>query len=124
MGEALLVEGGTLQCSHGGMLRLGSGNAAMKADGKAVITATMEVGKSFAGGKPGVTVPCPWPDPNTGAPSPCSATAPATSGSSQKTKIGGLPALLASASGPAINRTDPAATWSVAQAGQSKVTSA
>lgn len=123
MGEALLVEGGTLQCSHGGMHRLGSGNAAMKAGGKAVVTATMEAGKSFAPGAPGVTAPCPQLLPN-GNPSPCSATTPATSGTSQKTKVGGLPALLESARGQAINPADPAATWSVAQAGQSKVTSA
>lgn len=119
MGEALLVEGDTLQCAHGGMHRLQSGNAAMKAGGKSVVTFTMEVGLSFAPGAPGVTVPCTHQI--SGNPSPCTATLPATSGLSLNTKVGGQPALLTNASGQTVNV--PPATWSVAQSSQTKATS-
>lgn len=122
MSQAVLVTGGTLQCSHGGTLRLQQGNAKLKAAGQKVVTATMEAGLSFAPGGPGVTVPCPFLSPSSAA-SPCTATSPATSGQAQKTRVGGLPALLGNARGPAINANDPSATWSVASAGQNVVTS-
>lgn len=111
MGEALLVKGGTLRCSHGGMLRLPAGDARLKAAGREVVTAGMEVGLSFAAGTP----PCPFTT-SAGA-SPCTATLSATAGTSAATRVGGKPVLLASAQGPATNV--PMATWEVADAGQS-----
>ena len=120
--KPLLVTGGVLQCSHGGTLRLQTGNAKMKAAGQNIVTASMEAGLSFAPGAPGVLNPCPHQSPAP-APSPCTATAPANSGQSQKTRVGGTPALLGTARGQAINASDPSATWSVADAGQTVVTS-
>ncbi|XTP48026.1 hypothetical protein ACK3BB_16965 [Marinibacterium sp. SX1] len=122
MGQAVLVAGGMLQCSHGGTLRLQSGDARMTAGGMDVVTATMEIGLSFAPGAPGVLVPCPFLSPSS-APSPCAATLAASAGMAQATRIGGQAVLLADARGQATNPNDPGASWSVLDAGQTVVTS-
>jgi hypothetical protein len=100
---------------------LSQGNSKLTISGNNVITSGMEVGISFAPGGPGVLVPCPKlavagsPPP----PSPCTATvATLPSGVATKLTVDGLGALLDGANGQTINPNDPAATWSVASAGQ------
>jgi hypothetical protein len=114
----VLVAGATLQCKHNGQLRLSGGDSRLSVSGSGAITFGMEAGLSFAIGSPGVTTPCPFPDPKSGAPSPCAATLPATTGISILLAVGGTPVLLDNAAGNAVNQGDPAATWSVASAGQ------
>jgi hypothetical protein len=111
----VIVVGGKLKCKHGGMLKLSSGSSLLEIAGAETIASGMEAGLSFAGG-PDVLVPCPWA--TSAGPSPCTATQPATAGTSSILSIGGLPALLDSASGQTVNATDSGATWSVVSAGQ------
>jgi hypothetical protein len=115
----VLVAGGTLQCSHAGQVRLSGGDSRLSVSGKGAITFGSESGLSFAPGAPGVTSPCPFTDPKSGSPSPCAATLPATSGTARLLSVGGVPVLLDNASGNATNTADPSATWKVAAAGQS-----
>lgn len=116
----VLVAGGVLACSHKGRAKLATGDSRLTVDGHAVVVSGQEAGISFATGAPGVDAPCSWTAPN-GSPSPCTATLAATSGVSAKVTIGGLGALLDSAAGSATNTTDAGATWSVSDAGQSKL---
>jgi hypothetical protein len=114
----VIVQGGILQCSHKGQARLPTGDTRLAVSGNGAVTAGMEVGISFAPGSPTAVVPCPFPDPKSGSPSPCAATMAATGGSSSILGVGNLPVLLETASGLATNPGDPAASWSVADAGQ------
>lgn len=121
MGQ-VLVESGTLQCTHKGKLSLSGGDTRLTVSGKGAITFGMEAGLSFAPGSPGVVAPCPFTDPKSGSPSPCAATVAAIAGQARLLSIGGVPVLLDSAHGVAINPSDPSAGWSVASAGQSLLT--
>lgn len=114
----VVVTGGVLKCSHQGQAKLSSGDSRLTVDGKAAVVSGQEVGVSFADGSPGVTVPCPFTT-NAGE-SPCTATSAATAGLSTKLLVGGLGVLLDTATGQTVNK--PPATWSVADAGQSKLT--
>ena len=114
----VLVDGATLKCTHAGVLSLSGGNAKLSVDGKGAITAGMEVGLSFAMGKPGVIVPCPVKDPKSGAPTPCHIDAPATAGISALLEVDAAGVLLDNAQGPALNDSTGPAPWSVADAGQ------
>jgi hypothetical protein len=114
----VIVQGGTIQCSHKGQARLPTGDSRLSVSGNGAVTAGMEVGISFAPGSPTVVAPCPFTDPKSGSPSPCAATAAATGGSSSILAVGSLPALLETASGVATNPADPTASWNVADAGQ------
>lgn len=111
-----LVAGAVIQCSHGGMAKLPNGSPKLQVSGQPAVTAGQEVGISFAPGAPTVITPCPLPGPSN--PSPCTATQSAVAGVSTLLKVGGSGVLLDTATGPAINANDPAATWSVASAGQ------
>jgi len=111
----ILVAGATIKCKHGGLIGLTGGATAMKISSAGVLTKGAENGLSFAAGAP----PCPMTTP-AGAPSPCT-TMPATAGVSTKVSVGTVGVLLDSATGPATNPQDPAATWSVVNAGQSLV---
>jgi len=113
----LVVAGGVIQCSHKGTLQLSTGDGRLEIAGAAALTEGMEAGLSFAVGVPGVLIPCPFTSPSS-APSPCTATMPATSGVSTQLTVGDLGVLLDNASGQAINANDPSAAWSVADAGQ------
>ena len=114
----VLVVGAIIQCSHGGTRRLLTGSPRMQVAGSAVVTSGMEVGLTFALGAPGVLVPCPVQTTTLPtAPSPCMATAAATTGLAKKLTVGGSPALLNSAGGQTINVQSPG-TWSVTDAGQ------
>ncbi len=114
----VIVQGGTIQCSHKGQARLPSGDNRLAVQGNGAVTAGMEAGISFAPGSPTVIVPCPFPDPKSGSPSPCTTTIAAIAGAATLLAVGGLPVLLATATGLAINAGDPSATWSVSEAGQ------
>lgn len=122
MGQPL-VDGAILQCTHSGQAKLSGGDTRLSVSGNGAITFGMEAGISFAPGSPAVVTPCPFPDPKSGSPSPCSATLPATSGTSTLLEVGGVPVLLDSASGMAANPGDPSAQWSVVSAGQTLLTS-
>jgi hypothetical protein len=120
----VLVVGGTIQCSHGGSVNLLQGDDRLEIASAAVIVAGMESGLSFAPGSPGLLTPCPWPSaaqPPVLGSSPCAATSAALAGVSQQLTVGGKGVLLDNATGPATNSNDPAATWSVAMAGQTLV---
>lgn len=117
----VLVVGATLQCSHGGVVRLTGGNAKLLVTNNAVITSGQEAGLSFAPGAPGVIVPCTHPNSKAPTPPPtvpCSATMAATSGISTLLVIDEMGALMDTASGQTVNLDDPQASWSVASAGQ------
>jgi hypothetical protein len=120
----LVVVGGMVNCSHGGKARLKSGNAKLKIRGAEVVTAGSETGLSFLPGPaltPDNPAPCPVLD-QSGKPSPCTATSAATAGVSTKIKVGGDGVLLHDvASGPAINPSDPKATWKITDPGQDLV---
>jgi hypothetical protein len=114
----VLVAGGVLKCSHGGQVKLSGGDTRLSVSGNGAITFGMEVGIGFAPGSPGVTSPCPFTDPKSGSPSPCAATIAAISGTATKLSVGDVPVLLDSAKGLATNPSDPSATWSVSNSGQ------
>lgn len=118
----VVVAGAILQCSHGGQVRLSSGNSKLQVSDKAVVTAGMEVGLSFAplGSPPTPSQPAPCPIQGPGSPpppTPCTATLAATSGVSQLLTVDGAGALLSSAGGNTVNSTSPG-TWSIADPGQ------
>jgi hypothetical protein len=113
----VLVAGAIIQCTHGGTRKIASGDSRLEVAGKGAITYGMEGGLSFAPGAPDVISPCPMQTP-AGAPSPCSATTPATSGIASKLDVGNMPALLDGAGGLTVNASDPSARWSVASSGQ------
>ena len=120
----IVVVGGFVQCSHGGRARLTSGNGKLKIGGADVVVSGGEVGLSFlppeAPPTPDNPVPCPRKGPGTPPPSsPCSATVAAIKGVSTKMRVGGLGVLLDTASGQAVNASDPSARWTIADAGQS-----
>jgi len=107
----VLVAGGTLKCSHQGTAKLPKGDSRLQVSSKAAVTAGMEVGLPFPD--------CPLKNPGTAAPSPCTATVAALpAGVSKLLSVGGAGVLLDSATGQATNPSDPSATWSVADAGQ------
>lgn len=119
----VLVSGAVIQCKHKGQAKIVGGDPRLTVSGQGAITLGMETGISFKAGSPTVVVPCPFPNPSTGAPSPCTATLPATSGQATLLSIGGVPVILDTASGTAINLGDPSgSTWSVASAGQTLLT--
>jgi hypothetical protein len=114
----VVVKGAIIKCSHGGQLKLSSGDSKLEVDGSGAVTSGMEAGLAFAPGGPDVVAPCPYTTP-AGVTSPCSSTTPATQGTSTKLTVGGMAVLLDSAQGQTINV--PPGTWSVTNAGQSKL---
>ena len=121
----ILVVGAVLECSHGGQIRIDSGNDKLKVGGKAALTAGMEAGLAFAASDvppmPNQLAPCTvmTPPPPTPKGVPC-VTSAASSGSATKLKVGGTAVLLDSANGSTINAISPG-TWKVSKAGQSKL---
>lgn len=115
----VVVVGGIIQCKHGGMVKLLQGDNRLEIADAAALAAGMEATLSFAPGAPGVLIPCPLP--SASGPSPCAATVGATAGVSTQLTVGGKGVLLDTASGLATNPNDPAATWSIAMAGQTLV---
>lgn len=119
----VVVVGGLLECSHGGKVKLKSGDAKLKLNGAEVVTMGMEVGLSFlpatAPPTPDNPAPCPHLGPGTPPPpSPCAPTLAATVGVSTNIKVDSVGVLLDTASGPATNPNDPSAKWKISDAGQ------
>ena len=111
----VVVVGGKIKCSHGGVVQLASGSDQLEIAGAAALTSGMEVGLSFAAG----LIPCPLPNKSPPPPTiPCIATLAATTGVSTQFTVGGVGVLLDNASGQTVNPADSQATWSVADAGQ------
>jgi hypothetical protein len=120
----VVIVGGTIQCKHGGSVKLQQGDERLQIGDGAVVVSGMEAGLSFAPGSPGLLTPCPWPSsaqPPVPGSSPCAATMSALTGVSLQLAVGGKGVLLDTASGAASNPNDPAATWRVAMAGQTLV---
>ena len=113
----IVVAGAMMQCSHKGMVKLTGGDSRLGVSGAEAITFGMEAKVSFAPGAPGVVVPCPGP-PGSMPPNICTVTLPATAGVSKLVTIAGVGVLLDNATGNATNPSDPTATWSIANAGQ------
>ena len=107
---------GIFKCSHKGMVHPLQGDVRLNINKSAVVVAGQEVGVSFAPGVPGLIVPCGLS--SASGPSPCTATMKAMGGVSVQLTVGGLGVLLSNAFGQAVNPNDPAATWSVSDAGQ------
>jgi len=119
----VVVEGAIIQCSHGGKSKISSGSSKLTVKGKKVVVAGMEAGISFIGfsSPPTPDNPAACPVKTTSSPpspSPCTATVAATSGLATTLTVGGIPALLDSASGQTMNAVSPG-TWSISDAGQS-----
>ena len=121
--QQVVVEGATIQCNHGGIARLPSGDNRLQVSNKSAVTAGQEVNISFEKGTPNVVVPCPHLNKQISPPtlSPCTATVAATDGVSTLLVIGGAGVLLNNATGKTIN-ADPAEQallkWTVVDAGQ------
>ncbi len=120
----VLVKGAIIKCTHGGQLRLGTGDSRLTADGNGAVTFGMEAGLTFGSAAvavPGMISPCGAVAPN-GQPQPC-VTSPAIAGQATKLTVGNIPVLLDSAQGPTVSGAGPG-TWSVSSAGQTKLDSA
>jgi hypothetical protein len=122
----VLVNGAVIKCSHGGQLKLSTGDTRLTVDGKGAVTLGMEAGLSFGSpSKPvsGMLAPCSAQTPSTPpAFVPC-VTSPAVAGQAVKLALGGKPALLDKAKGTTVSGAGPG-TWSVATAGQTRLEAA
>jgi hypothetical protein len=118
-GTAVVVKDGSLACSHQGKATIASVSARLTVGGKGVLLSGKEPGLDFAGCT-NLTKP---PAPKTPDPAPCISDS-ATAGAAGKLTVGGTAVLLASAAGPTHPKAIPAdpGTWSVEDAGQSKLT--
>lgn len=116
----VVVAGGIIQCSHGGQIQFSGGADQLEVGGAKAITFGEEAGLSFQVGSPGVVVPCPWTNNTTTPPtlSPCTSSLSAVAGVSTLLTIGGVGVLLNNATGSATNSSDPSASWSITNAGQ------
>jgi hypothetical protein len=115
----VLVKGGTLQCTHGGVITLTLGDPRLTVKDNGAVLSGMEGGLSFASGSP----PCNNKTTDTNAaPAPC-ITTPASAGQARKLSVGATPVLLDSATGTTQPSVQPATPgrWSVASPGQSKL---
>jgi len=117
-GTAVVVKDGSLACSHQGTVTIASVSARLTVGRKGVLLSGKEPGLDFAGCT-NTTKP---PAPKTPDPAPCISDA-ATAGAAGKLTVGRI-AVLASAGGPTHATATPAdpGTWSVEDAGQSKLT--
>jgi hypothetical protein len=113
-GQAVVVETGSLACSHGGTASIVSGSPRLSVGGKGVLLKGSESGLAFP--------TCTNRTSDGTAPAPCVSDA-ADAGLATKLTVGGIPVVLA-ATGPTHPSVTPAAVgrWSVKDAGQSKLT--
>jgi hypothetical protein len=122
----VVVQGAVIKCSHGGQLKLLTGDARLTVTQNGAVTSGMEAGLTFGSPQvpvPGMISPCNAKAPN-GAPAPC-VTAATLVGLATKLTVGNVPVLLDSASGPTVTAaaTGPG-SWSVGNAGQQKLEAA
>ena len=115
----VLVKGGTLKCVHGGMIHITAGDPRLTVSNNGAVLSGMESGLSFAAGSPPCSNTTTDPTPK---PAPCTTMA-ATAGKATKLQVGSMPVLLDTATGQTVPAAQPATpgTWSVADAGQSKL---
>jgi hypothetical protein len=121
----VLVKGAVIQCTHGGQLKLSSGDSGLSVDDNGAITFGMEAGLKF--GAPGAPVPdmvapCTGQvQPATTPPTfkPC-VTNPATQGMATKLVVGTVAVLLDNAAGTTAT-PQPPGQWTVVTAGQAKL---
>jgi hypothetical protein len=125
----VVVQGAVIKCSHGGQLRLLTGDPRLVVDQNGAMTSGMEAGLTFGSPQvpvPGMLLPCPASSTTPPAPPvfvPCVTAAALPAGLATKLTVGNLPVLLDSASGPTTSGAGPG-TWSVAKAGQQKLEAA
>ena len=120
----VLTKDAVLGCSHQGQIPIGNGDSRLTINGVPVAIKGQESNVDFTTAQP----PCQ----NTAASSPFPLdpciTQPDTSGLAAKLSVGGIPVLLDSAAGTTLPKAPPAkipsGTWSVADAGQTKLTAA
>jgi len=112
-GTAVVVEDGSLACSHQGSATVSSVSSRLTVGGNGVLLSGNESGLDFAG--------CTNQTPSN-SPAPCVSDL-ATAGVATKLTVGGTAILLASAQGRTHPKVTPAAiaAWSVNGAGQSKL---
>src|SRR4051794_16376771 len=110
----VVVAGATVKCAHSGMQQLQGGSSKLTVGGaQAIVAGTEAPASTFTG--------CSFST-NAG-PSPCAGLTAATSGVSSKLKVGGTGVLLKDASGMTTNPIPAGVgTWSVSDAGQTKLT--
>jgi hypothetical protein len=114
---SVVVVGGVIQCSHGGMVKLMQGDGRLEIGSNAAVVSGMEANLSFASG-PGLVLLCPNQTP-AGTPAPCTGTLPATAGVSTLLTVENKGVLLDNAQGDAVNtQSVKPPTWSVLKAGQ------
>jgi hypothetical protein len=123
----VVVQGAVIKCPHGGQLKLLSADSRLTVTDSGVVTSGMEAGLTFGSPQvpvPGMVSPCiaqtPPPPATPFTFVPCVTSAALPVGLATKLTVGGLPALLDSASGPTISGAGPG-TWSVSSAGQQKL---
>ena len=115
----VVVTGGTLKCSHGGVITVATGDPRLTVQGAGALLLGMEDKLSFASGSPPCANQTKTVPP---APAPC-VTQAAAAGQATKLSVGGKPVLLDTANGttvPAALPADPGA-WKVAEPGQTKL---
>jgi hypothetical protein len=116
----VLDEDAILVCSHGGQIRIGTGDSRLSGGGVTVVTSRMEAGLTFPSGVPpacnNMTTS------STPSPAPC-ITEAAGAGLAVKLSVGGQPVLLHSADGATKPAALPATpgTWKVLSPGQAKL---
>ncbi len=117
MGTAVLASAASLSCVHQGKAVPATTTGRLTVAGRGVLLLGMESGLDFAACTNQTTSSPP-------AAAPCVSDA-AVSGAATRLTVGGTPVLLASAGGATHPKLTPAAvgTWSVASAGQNRLTS-
>jgi hypothetical protein len=114
-GTAVVVQGGSLACTHSGTAAITSGSSRLTVGTMGVLLSGKESGLSFPACQNKTTTQTP-------SPAPCVSDA-ATAGRATKLTVGGIPVLLG-ATGPTHPSVTPAVvgTWSVKSAGQTRLT--
>ncbi len=126
----VVVQGAVIKCTHGGQLRLLTGDARLVVGQNGAVTSGMEAGLTFGSAQvsvPGMVTPCTAQTTSAPiVPAPCVTGATLPAGLATKLTVGNLAVLLASASGLTTGLAAPAApgTWSVGDAGQQKLEAA
>jgi len=120
----VVVQGAVIQCTHGGQLKLMSGDTRLAVTENGAVTSGMEAGLTFGSPNapvPGMISPCTaQTPPPASAFVPCVTAAALPAGLATKLTVGNLPVLLDSASGLTASGAGPG-TWSVSNPGQQKL---
>ncbi|MER7251326.1 hypothetical protein [Kribbella sp. NPDC000426] len=130
MAEPVVVAGGTVGCGHAGTISVATVSTGLTVGSKGVLLLGQEAGLAFLPAAP-PTAPVPpqcahVTTSQVPLPAPC-ITQAASSGTATKLTVGHVPVLLSSAQGttttPVPNAVPPInSTWSVSNAGQTRLT--